>query len=194
MQVRKFLLGLTLALLSSTILFAADTYTLDKPHTSIGFTVSHLVISSVHGAFRDFTGTITYDPNDVAKSSIDVHISSASISTGDDGRDKHLRSPDFFDVDKFPELTFKSAQIEKKGDSYIAHGPLTIHGVTKDVTIPFTINGTIKDPWGKTHLVAQGGLTISRKDYGLVWNKALEGGGMLVGDDVKIDLTVEAVK
>jgi polyisoprenoid-binding protein YceI len=193
MQIRKFIVVAVLALLGSSML-AADTYNLDKAHTSIGFTVSHLVISHVSGNFRDFNGTISYDPNDVAKSSVDVHILATSVSTGDDKRDGHLRSPDFFDVQKFPELTFKSTKIEKKGDGFVAYGPLTIHGVTKDIELPFTIAGTIKDQMGRSHLVAQSSLTINRKDYGLTWNRALEGGGVLVGEDVKIDLNVEAVK
>jgi polyisoprenoid-binding protein YceI len=190
---RKFLLAVLFALLGSSFLLA-DTYNLDKVHTSVGFTVSHLVISHVSGVFRDFNGTINYDAADPTKSSIDVHIISNSITTGDDKRDGHLKSPDFFDVAKFPELTFKSTSIEKKGDGFIAHGPLTIHGVTKDVALPFTIAGTVKDQMGRTRVVAQSSITINRKDYGLVWNKPLEGGGMLVGDDVKIDLNVEAVK
>jgi polyisoprenoid-binding protein YceI len=190
---RKFLLAVTFALLGSSFLFA-DTYNLDKAHTQITFTVSHLVISHVSGGFRDFNGTINYDASDVTKSTVDVHIMSASVNTGDDKRDGHLKSPDFFDVEKFPELTFKSTKIEKKGDGFVAHGPLTIHGVTKDVELPFTIAGTIKDGMGKTHLVAQSSITISRKDYGLTWNRAVEGGGVLVGDEVKIDLSVEAVK
>lgn len=190
---RKFLLAVTFAVLGSSFLFA-DTYNLDKAHTQIIFTVSHLVISHVSGGFRDFNGTINYEPGDVTKSSVDVHIMSASVNTGDDKRDGHLKSPDFFDVQKFPELTFKSAKIEKKGDGFVAYGPLTIHGVTKDVELPFTIAGTIKDGMGKTHLVAQSSITINRKDYGLTWNRAVEGGGVLVGEEVKIDLSVEAVK
>jgi polyisoprenoid-binding protein YceI len=118
----------------------------------------------------------------------------SSVNTGDDKRDGHLKSPDFFDVQKFPELTFKSTKIEKKGDGFIAYGPLTIHGVSKDVELPFTIAGTIKDGMGKTHLVAQSTIIINRKDYGLTWNRAVEGGGVLVGEEVKIDLSVEAVK
>jgi len=136
---------------------------LDKAHTRIGFTVSHLVISHVSGAFRDFNGTINYDPGDVTKSTVDVHIMAASVNTGDDKRDGHLKSPDFFDVQKFSELTFKSTKIGKKGDGFVEYGPLTIHGVTKDVELPFTIAGTIKDGMGKTHLVAQSSITINRK-------------------------------
>ncbi len=193
MQIRKLIFAALFALAGSALL-TADTYTLDKPHTSIGFTVNHLVISHVSGGFRDFNGTISYEPSDVTKSTIDMHIIANSINTGDDKRDGHLRSPDFFDVEKFPELTFKSTRIEKKGDGYVAYGPLTIHGVTREVALPFTIAGTIKDPMGKSRLVAQASLTINRKDYGLNWNRALEGGGVLVGEDVKIDLNVEAVK
>src|SRR6266496_226963 len=193
MQIRKLIFAALFALAGSALL-TADTYTLDKPHTSIGFTVNHLVISHVSGGFRDFNGTISYEPSDVTKSTIDMHIIANSINTGDDKRDGHLRSPDFFDVEKFPELTFKSTRIEKKGDGYVAYGPLTIHGVTREVALPFTIDGTIKDPMGKSRLVAQASLTINRKDYGLNWNRALEGGGVLVGEDVKIDLNVEAVK
>ncbi|HSS96664.1 MAG TPA: YceI family protein [Terriglobales bacterium] len=190
---RKFLSVVTFALLGSSFLFA-DTYNLDKAHTQISFTVSHLVISHVSGGFRDFNGTINYDPADVSKSSVDVHIVASSINTGEEKRDGHLKSPDFFDVQKFPELTFKSTKVEKKGDGFVAYGPLTIHGVTKDVELPFTIAGTIKDGMGKTHLVAESSLTINRKDYGLTWNRAVEGGGVLVGEEVKIDLSVEAVK
>jgi len=190
---RKLIFAAMSAILASSLL-AADTYNLDKAHTSVGFTVSHLVISHVSGNFRDFTGTISYEPSDVTKSAIDVHIVASSVSTGDDKRDGHLRSPDFFDVQKFPELTFKSTKIEKKGDGFIAYGPLTIHGVTKDIALPFTIAGTIKDGQGRSHLVAQASLTINRKDYGLTWNRAVEGGGVLVGEEVKIDLNVEAVK
>jgi polyisoprenoid-binding protein YceI len=193
MQIRKFIVLAMFTLLGSSML-AADTYTLDKAHTSVGFTVNHLVISHVSGAFRDFDGTISYEPSDVTKSSIDVHIAANSINTGNDRRDNHLRSADFFDVQKFPELTFKSTRIEKKGDGYIAYGPLTIHGVTKNIELPFTIAGTIKDPMGKNHLVAQASLTINRTDYGLTWNRTLESGGVLVGEEVKIDLNVEAVK
>jgi len=145
---RKFLLAVIFAFLGSSFLFA-DTYNLDKAHTQIGFTVSHLVISHVFGAFRDFNGTINYDPSDVTKSTVDVHIMAASVNTGDDKPDGHLKSPDFFDVQKFSELTLKSTKIANKGDGFVAYGPLTIHGVTKDVELPFTIAGTIKTAWVK---------------------------------------------
>ena len=186
---RKFAL-VGIFLLIGIRLFAVDNYTIDPVHTSVQFSVKHMVISNVHGIFRDVNGTIHYDPKDPTKGSVEVHIKAASITTGSDNRDNHLRSPDFLDVEKFPELTFKSTPIEKSGDGYIARGPLTIHGVSKDVAIPFTIGGTIKDAKGNTRLGAEASVTINRKDFGLIWNRAVEG-GMLVGDDVKIDLGVE---
>jgi polyisoprenoid-binding protein YceI len=190
MQVRKPVLILFSALILSSALFAAETFTIDPVHSSVAFSVKHMVVSNVHGIFRDVSGTLNYDSKDVTKSSVEVHIKTASIDTGSDNRDKHLRSPDFFDVEKYPEMTFKSTSIEKSGESFVARGPLTIHGVSKDVAIPFTVAGTIKDPRGGMRFGAEASLTINRKDFGLSWNRAIEG-GMLVGDDVKIDLGVE---
>jgi len=187
---RKFAL-VGMFLLIGTALLAADTFTIDPVHSSVAFSVKHMVVSTVHGKFRDFSGTIYYDPKDVTKSSVEVHIKADSINTDSENRDKHLRSADFLDVEKFPELTFKSTQIEKTSDGYIAKGPLTIHGVSKDVAIPFTIGGTIKDAKGNTKLGTDASLTISRKDFGLTWNRAVEGGGVLVSDEVKIELSVE---
>jgi polyisoprenoid-binding protein YceI len=135
-----------------------------------------------------------YDEKDPAKCSVDVHIKTASVTTRNDQRDADLRSDHFFSADKFPEITFKSTRIEKTPDGYIAHGPLTIRGTSKEVAIPFTIGGTVKDVSGKIRLGAQGSLTINRQDYGVSWNKTLEGGGVLISDEVKIDLAVEAVK
>jgi polyisoprenoid-binding protein YceI len=192
MQRKLALVGMFL--LIGTALFAVDTYTIDPVHSSIAFSVKHMVVSTVHGNFREFNGTINYDPKDPTKGSVEVHIKAASIDTGSDKRDNHLRSSDFLDVEKFPELTFKSTQIEKSGDSYIARGPLTIRGVSKDVAIPFTIGGTIKDAKGNTKLGTDASLTINRKDFGLIWNRAVEGGGVLVGDDVKVDLSVEGTR
>jgi len=194
MQTRKWTLVATLVLIFSSPLFAADTYTIDVANSMVGFTVRHMLINNVRGNFRDFAGSLFYDPQDITKSSVEVHIKSKSIDTGNENRDNHLRSADFFDVEKFPEISFKSTKIEKSGDGYLAHGSLTIHGVSKDVDLPFTITGTVKDQRGGTHLGAEASLTISRKDYGLTWNRTLEGGGVLVSDEVKIELGVEATK
>jgi polyisoprenoid-binding protein YceI len=173
---------------------AADTYSIDPGHTSVGFSVQHLVINRVNGNFLEFSGTIVYDDKDPSKSSVNVHIKTDSVDTRNPNRDKDLRSERFFDAAKFPEITFSSTSIEKTDDGYIAHGPLTIHGVSKDVALPFKIAGTIKDPSGKTRLGAQAGLTIIRQDFGLTYSKTLDGGGLVVGNEVKIDLAVEAVK
>jgi polyisoprenoid-binding protein YceI len=194
MRKRKYLLVATFVLIFSPALLAADTYAIDVANSMLSFTVRHMLINNVRGNFRDFTGTIAYDPQDLTKSSVEVNIKSRSIDSGNENRDTHLRSADFFDVDKFPEITFKSTSIEKSGDGYIAHGPLTMHGVSKEVAIPFSITGTVKDARGKTHLGVEAALTINRVDYGLTWNRTLEGGGVLVSDEVKIDLGIEATK
>jgi len=194
MRIRKLALIASFVLFFSPALLAADTYTIDMANSMVSFTVRHMLINNVRGNFRDFSGTLTYDPQDVTKSGVEVHIKSRSIDTGNQDRDTHLRSADFFDVDKFPEITFKSTSIEKSGDGYILHGPLTMHGVSKDLAIPFSITGTVKDQRGGTHLGAEASLTISRKDFGLTWNRAIEGGGVLVSDEVKIELGVEASK
>jgi polyisoprenoid-binding protein YceI len=173
---------------------AADTYTIDPVHSSVGFSVQHMVISRVNGNFKEFGGTIVYDEKDPGKSSVNVHIKASSIDTRDEDRDRDVRGGEFFDVAKYPEITFSSTRIEKTEDGYVAHGQLTIRGVSKDVALPFKIAGTIKDPSGKTRLAAQAGLTINRKDFGVSWNMTLDGGGLVVGDEVKIDLQVEAVR
>ena len=172
----------------------ADTYAIDPAHSMVDFSVRHMVISHVSGCFQEFSGTIVYDEKDPSKSSVNVHIKAASIDTRNHDRDEHLRSSSFFDAAKFPEITFASTRLEKTEDGYIAHGPLTIRGVSKEVALPFKITGTIKDPWGKTRLGAQAGLSINRQDFGVSWNQILDGGGVELGDEVKIDLAVEAVK
>jgi len=188
----SFILVLIFACCSAVL--AADTYSIDPGHTSVGFSVQHLVINRVSGNFLEFSGTIVYDEKDASKSSVNVRIKTDSVDTRNPNRDKDLRSERFFDTAKFPEITFSSTSIEKTDDGYIAHGPLTIHGVSKDIALPFKIAGTIKDPSGKTRLGAQAGLTIIRQDFGLTYNKMLDGGGLVVGNEVKIDLAVEAVK
>jgi len=181
-------------LVLSTAAFAADTYKIDPVHSVVGFTIQHMMISHVNGNFTDFNGVIVYDDKNPSKCSVEVHIKTASLDTRVPARDKDVTSSNYLDAEKFPEITFKSSSVEKKADGYVAHGTLTIHGVSRDVDLPFTIGGTQKDPWGNMRLGAQGGITINRKDYGVSNNKALEGGGVMIGDDVKIDLAVEGVK
>ncbi len=173
---------------------AADAYTIDVSHSKVGFSVSHMVISDVEGRFKEFSGMIQVDEQDPAKSSVEVTIKVASIDTENEKRDEHLRSADFFDAPKFPEITFRSVKVEKKGNAYVATGALTIRGVMKTVSIPFTATGPIKDPWGNTRRGFKGSLTLNRQDYGVSWSNKLDGGGLVVGDEVTVSLSVEAVK
>lgn len=174
---------------------AADVYAIDPAHSTIGFWVRHLVINNVTGRFKDFNGTINYDAADITKSSVQFTAKVTSIDTAVQQRDDHLRSADFFEVAKYPEMTFKSTKIEKKGkDSFLAHGLFTLKGVSKEIAIPFKVFGPIQDPYKKTRLGVEAALTINRQDYGVSWSKTLDGGGLVVGNDVNIHLNLEAVK
>ncbi len=179
--------------LSASTALAADNYEIDPAHTRIGFSVRHMMISNVAGRFLGFKGAIQYDPQDITKSSVSVKIDSASVSTDNNNRDNDLRSPNFFDAAKFPEITFQSSRIEKRGEGYVCIGTLAIHGVSKEVSIPFTIFGQVKDPRGNTHMGLEGGLTIDRRDFGMNYARTIDNGGLMVGNDVKVELSVEAV-
>lgn len=174
----------------------ATTWEMDPVHSTIGFTAKHMMITNVQGQFENGSGTLKLDEKDPTKSSVDVNIDAKSITTRNGKRDEHLKSPDFFDVEKFPALTFKSTKIEKKDKShYKVHGDLTIHGVTKAVVL--TVEGPsspVKDPWGGTRIGLSGSTKINRKDYGLTWNKALEAGGVVVSDEITIDIAAEFKK
>lgn len=171
------------------------TYQIDPSHSEAQFTIKHMMIAKVHGGFEKLSGTFIYDPNNLAKSSVDVVIDASSISTRDAQRDAHLKSADFFDIEKYPTLTFKSTRIEKNGSDLKIVGDLTIHGVTNSVTLD--VEGPseeLKDPWGNAKIGASATTKIKRKDFGLTWNAALEAGGLLVGDDVNISIDVQFVK
>lgn len=169
---------------------AATTYGIDKGHSNVDFTIRHLV-GNVRGAFSDFDGTIVMDA-DPAKSSVEFTIQAKSIDTGNEQRDNHLRSADFFDVEKFPTLTFKSSAIKKTGDNaYQVTGTLTMRGVAKEITLPVTYLGEVKDPWGNTKAGFSTTTSLNRKDFGVSWNKTLDQGGFLLGDDVKVEINLE---
>ncbi len=174
--------------------FAADTYVTDPVHSNVVFTVQHLVVSKVSGRFKEFSATLVYDDSDLSKSSLTGMIKTASISTDNDKRDGHLRSADFFDAEKYPEITFQSKKVEKEGDEIRVSGALTIRGVSKDVTFPVTIAGPIKDPRGNSRLGVEASLKINRMDFGVAWNNPLEGGGVVVGNDVWITINGELAK
>jgi len=172
---------------------ATRTYKIDKAHSEVVFQIRHLV-TKVRGRFDDFEGVIQLNENSPELSSVEFTIKAASINTNEKDRDAHLRSADFFDVEKFPDLTFKSKQIIKKSnETYDVIGDLSIHGVTKQIVLPVTHLGKAKDPWGMERAGFEAEVTINRKDFGLMWNAPLELGGFLVGDDVKASLSIQAV-
>jgi polyisoprenoid-binding protein YceI len=169
------------------------TFAIDKAHSEATFQVRHL-ITKVRGRFSDFDGTIQFDESKPEESSVSFTIRTASIDTSEADRDKHLRSPDFFAVDDHPTITFTSARVRRaSGNQFEVTGPLTIRGSKKEITVPVTYLGTAKDPWGKERAGFEADVTINRKDFGLNWNAALEAGGFLVGDDVRINLSIQAV-
>jgi polyisoprenoid-binding protein YceI len=171
-----------------------DKFVLDPPHTSVGFAVRHLMINNVKGNFTDVSGTIDYDSEDITRSSVDATIKSATINSGNADRDKHLRSADFLDVEKFPQIRFKSSRIEKRAENYVAIGTLTIRGVSREVVLPFNFLGQIKDPFGHIKIGAEASLTLDRRDYGISWSKIMDNGGLVVANEVKIEISFEAVK
>ena len=167
---------------------------IDVSHSAIHFFVRHMVISKVHGRFAKWSGTVQLDEQDLTRSSVDVRIETASIDTQVADRDAHLRSPDFLDVAKHPELTFRSKRIERAGDGYRVVGDLALHGVVREVTLDAEFAGTGKDPWGNERAGFSAKASLDRREFGLVWNAALEAGGVLVGEKVEISIELEAVK
>lgn len=167
-------------------------YTMDVAHSVIGFSILHNELALVKGRFKDFTGTIHLDDKDMSKSSVQFTARVESIDTGVEARDKHLRTADFFDAAQFAEMSFKSTRVEQKGKSYVLQGDLTIKGVTKPVTLPFTLTGAIKDGRGNTRIGVAAQTKIDRRDFGITWGHALAGGGFDVAHEVSIDLQLEA--
>ena len=172
---------------------AAQTYAIDKMHSEVAFQVRHL-LTKVRGRFTEFAGTVVFDQEHPEQSSASLTIEASSVDTGTPDRDAHLRSDDFFAVGTHPTLTFASSRIVKTGDeSYDVTGTLTIRGVAREITLPVTYLGTARDPWGNVRAGFEAGLTLNRKDFGLTWNAALETGGFLVGDEVRVNLSIQAI-
>ena len=186
----------TIIALSLPALATATTWTIDPEHTNIGFKVRHLMVSNVKGSFDKHTGVVDINDKDITKSKVDVSIDTASINTNVKKRDDHLRSADFFDVAKYPTMTFVSKKVAKAGEDRLkVTGDLTLHGVTKEVVLDVEgPSGESKDPYGVIRRGATASTKINRKDFGLVWNKALETGGIAVGDEITISLEVEMIK
>jgi polyisoprenoid-binding protein YceI len=174
---------------------AKTKWTFDPAHSEIAFKVKHLMIVNVKGLFKDFNMDVSTNGDDFSSAKIDFSMKAASVETGDSGRDGHLKSPDFFDVENHPEITFTSATLQNKEDeTFELTGDLTIKGVTKKIKLDAEFGGIQKDPWGNTKAGFSLSGKINRKDFGLVWNAALESGGVLVGDEVKISGEVELAK
>jgi len=187
-----------LALLSAIVAFVAaspataGTWKIDTAHSVLDFKVRHL-FSNTGGQFDKWAGTMNFDPADMTKGSVEITIETASINTRNEDRDNHLRSADFFDAENHPTITFVSQKVVKNGEQWELHGDLTMRGMTKPVVIPFEFHGAGKDPWGNERVGFSGELDINRKDFGIEWNKALDQGGLLLGENVHIDIEIEAM-
>ena len=180
---------------TSTLAQTTGTWAIDASHTRVGFSAKHAMVATVRGQFNDFTGSLTLDGAAPEKSVADVTIATTSISTGSDDRDNHLRSGDFLDIETYPEITFQSTGVRYEGgDDFVMTGDLTIRGTSRPVELAVELEGLATDPFGNERIGFTGSTTISRKDFGLTWNVALEAGGVLVSDKVKITLDVSAIK
>lgn len=182
-------------LASPAALAEPETYKIDTEHTTIGFRVSHLVFSKVFGRFNTFDGVITADRSDLTKSAVSVSIDAASIDTNQPARDKHLRSDAFFDIERYPKITFQSTRVKKVGDKKLQiEGNFTMHGITRPVTLDADVLGFDPDGYGAYRAGFEARTRFNRQDFDVAWNDVVEGGGLMVGDEVEIILTVEAVR
>ncbi len=174
---------------------ATERYNADPDHSIVGFAVTHMVVSKTTGRFTDYSGYIEMDPDAKTVKAIEAVIKAASVTTNHEKRDTHLRSPDFFNVEKFPTMTYRMKSYEKQGDTYMTKGDLILLGVTKEIVLTGTFNGIVpKDPWGNTRAGFTAHGKINRKDFGMNWSKALDNGGLVVGDEVEINLEIECIK
>lgn len=184
-----------LAALVAPSLAHATPWEVDSSHSAASFSVRHLMVSNVRGELGKITGSINVDDKDITKSTVEASIEMAGINTRDAKRDEHLRSPDFFDVAKFPNITFKSTKVEKAGAGLKVTGNLTLHGVTKEVVL--NVEGpapATKDPWGNTKSGFTATTKLNRKDFGVTWNKSVDGGGVVVGEEVSVTIDLEVNK
>lgn len=193
---KRFISLVTTLLLALPLSALASTWSLDQDHSAAQFKVRHLMISDVRGNFENISATLHLDEKDITKSRVEVSIDVASINTGVNKRDDHLRSPDFFDVKKFPAMTFVSTRVEKTGPGKLTvTGNLTIKGVTRPVVLRVDgLTPEVRDPWGQIRRGASATTTINRRDFGITWNKSMDNGGVVVGEEVAIQLEVEFVR
>lgn len=169
-------------------------YAIDATHTRLGFSARHAMVTTVRGAFQSFQGTARIDAQDPSKSSVEIAIDVASIDSGVADRDAHLRSGDFFDVENYPQITFRSTAVERDGEEWAVTGDLTIKDVTRPLSITFEHTGSARDPFGNLRVGFEGATTVNRKDWGLTWNAALETGGVLVSEKVRLEFDVSAIR
>jgi polyisoprenoid-binding protein YceI len=188
---RSLVLSLAVALIA--VPAVAGTWTIDPAHSVLNFKIRH-IFSKTGGNFGEWGGTLQFDGADPASLGAEVTVQTVSINTENEDRDQHLRSPDFFNVEEFPALTFVSKKVEQHDGEWHLVGDFTMLGVTKEIAIPFEFHGSGKNPWGQTIAGFSGSVTINRKDFGMVWNKALDAGGAILGEEVVIDLEIEAVE
>ncbi|HET9842497.1 MAG TPA: YceI family protein [Nocardioides sp.] len=172
----------------------AGDYTIDVAHSRLGFSARHAMVTTVRGAFKEFEGTAHVDTANPAASKVELTIKADSIDTGVADRDAHLRSADFFETESHPEITFTSTGVERDGDDWTITGDLTINGTTKSIAVEFESTGSARDPFGNVRIGFEGHAALSRKDWGLTWNAALETGGFLVSDKIKLDFDISAIQ
>lgn len=172
----------------------AGDYTIDPAHTRLGFSARHAMVATVRGSFKEFTGTAHVDTASPANSKVEVSIVANSIDTGQQQRDDHLRSGDFFESEQYPDITFTSTEVQRDGADWTITGDLSIKGVTHSIAVPFEFTGSATDPFGNTRIGFEGAATLLRKDFGLSWNAALETGGVLVSDKIKLQFDISAIK
>lgn len=188
----RHILAVAVLILSSSAALRAETYDIDASHSQVGFRIKHLV-GKVPGRFTKFSGTIDFTPGKPETWKVDAKIDPASINTDHEKRDGHLRAPDFFDTAKYPEMSFKSTKVTAvKGETAKLHGDLTMHGVTKPVVLDLELGGTTKDPWGNQKAGFSATGKVNRKDFGIVWNKTLDTGSLMLGEEVEVSIDVEA--
>ena len=188
----------TVILLAASLMFpcasyCGESYRIEPGQSAVNFSVRHMVLSTVRGKFTDFSGILELEENDLSKSSVSVRINAASITTENAVRDKDLRSANFLDIEKYPEITFISHRVVKQNDGYLVVGDLNMHGVSKEVSIPFTYNGKVKDLAGRMRVGFEGHVTINRKDWGINYSKLADNGGLVAANEVTIELDIEAM-
>ncbi len=194
MRISPMTLALATTLFAGSALAEPAEWSVDAAHARVGFSVPHMVVSDVEGQFKTFSGKVVLDDADLTKSSVELSVDVASIDTDNADRDKHLRSGDFFAADKHPKITFKSTKIKKAGKAYKVTGDLTIRGVTKSVTLDVTLTDPVTNPWGKQVRGVKVSGKLKRQDFGVSWNKSLDKGGVLVGDEVTLNIKLELNK